>query len=67
MGFIAYYRTSQQISPDDWETINRTLEIDENTTIRQIRDWVYKLENVTEGRKEHFKINVQLSQTYPKP
>ena len=55
------------ISPDDWETVTRSLEADENTTVGQIRDWVLKTEGVGEGRKEHFKINVQILQIDPKP
>jgi hypothetical protein len=62
MKFIASYRTSQQISPEDWETVTKALEIDENTTIGQIRDWYYKSERVTGARREYVKINIQLIQ-----
>jgi len=37
--FIATYKTSAQISPDDWDVYNPTLKVTEETTVKEILDW----------------------------
>jgi hypothetical protein len=37
---VATFKMSGQISPDDWETWTCALEVDENTTIGQIFEWM---------------------------
>lgn len=37
--YCASVRSCEQVSPDDWEMITRTLKVDENTTMKQIADW----------------------------
>lgn len=40
--FIATFKTSQQISPDDFAVYNPTLKITESTTIGEIQEWFHK-------------------------
>lgn len=42
MKYIATFKTSYQISPDDWAVTNPTLSIDETTTIGEIKNWFIK-------------------------
>lgn len=37
---VALFRMADQISPDDWETWTHTLEINENTTVGEIVEWM---------------------------
>ena len=38
--YIAHYKDSVQISPDDFDVTTEMLECDENTTIKEIMEWV---------------------------
>jgi hypothetical protein len=40
--YCATIRRCEQVSPDDWDTITRTLEVKENTTMKEIADWYRK-------------------------
>ena len=39
MKYIATYKTSAQISPDDFAVFNPTLELSDDTTIGEIKRW----------------------------
>lgn len=56
--FIVQYRTSRQISPDDWEVINRTVKIHEGTTIKEVLEW-FREDNKTSD------LNVNIIQLKP--
>jgi len=38
--YIAHYKDSVQISPDDFKVFTQMLECDENTTLKEAMDWV---------------------------
>jgi len=40
MKYIAQFKIAVQISPDDWEMQTPTLELNDDTTIGQIRKWM---------------------------
>jgi hypothetical protein len=42
MKLAAMIKSSQQYSMDDWESISYVLQVDENTTIKEIMDWQKK-------------------------
>jgi hypothetical protein len=62
MKYIAQYKSSHQISPDDWDTVTPTLEVDENTTIGQIREWAIRTERISQSRLQHWKLDVKIIQ-----
>ena len=37
--YIAHYKNSTQISPDDFDVFTEMLECDEKTTLKEIMDW----------------------------
>lgn len=43
--FIVLKKSSRQISHDQWETYHDKLVCDENTTLKEIRDWVSRKTN----------------------
>jgi hypothetical protein len=51
--YCASFRKCEQIGPDDWEMLTRTLHLNENTTIKQVVDWF----------KTHSKGNVSITIT----
>lgn len=40
--FVVTFKTSQQISPDDWEVFNPSMKVSEETTVKEIADFFYK-------------------------
>lgn len=50
--YCAIARECAQVSPDDWEMMNSTLEVSENTTMKQIADWY----SAQYPRKQHMHI-----------
>ena len=52
--YIATYKTSRQISPDDWEVYNPSLKITDQTTIGEIRKWF------TEGSIDPGKVSMEV-------
>ncbi len=40
--YTIIFKDSEQISIDDWRVINRTLSVDDNTTIGDIKAWFDK-------------------------
>lgn len=57
MKYIAQYKTSFQISPDDWDTKYRVLELNENTTVRTIMEWVKEKERTDDFDIKIIKVN----------
>lgn len=58
--FTAIRRTAQQISPDDWETVTKSLLITEDTTIGQLVAWHEKI-----CPREDFRIGIVTSDRVP--
>lgn len=50
--YCAIARECAQVSPDDWEMITTTMEVNENTTMHRIAEWY----NAQYPRKNHFHI-----------
>lgn len=67
MKYIAQIEQTVQISPDDWKLFRPVLEVDENTTIGQIRDWCHRIHNVPELQKKTYRLDVTIVQCDPKP
>ena len=40
--YVITFKLSTQISPDDWEVYHPSLKVTENTTVKEIGDWVRK-------------------------
>jgi hypothetical protein len=40
--FVVTFKTSQQISPDDWEVFNPSMKVSEETTVKEIADFFCK-------------------------
>jgi hypothetical protein len=40
--FVVTFKTSCQISPDDWKVINPSLKVNENTTVKEIEAFFRK-------------------------
>ena len=40
--YIVTFKTSRQISPEDWEVYNPTLKVSDNTTIKEIAEFYKK-------------------------
>jgi len=41
--YIASFKDSVQISPDDFDVSHRMLHCDENTTLKEVMDWAQKI------------------------
>jgi hypothetical protein len=41
--YVAITKTSSQISPDDFAVYNETMLLDDNTTLKEIWDWMKKV------------------------
>lgn len=37
--YCASFRICQQVSEDEWEMFTRTLQLNDDTTVKQIADW----------------------------
>jgi hypothetical protein len=40
--FVIYFKDSAQISPDDWTVFNAMKKFDETTTLKEIKEWASK-------------------------
>ena len=40
--YIAHYKDSRQISPDDFDVFTEMLECDEKTTLKEVMDWAQR-------------------------
>lgn len=40
--FVVTFKTSHQISPDDWEVYNPSIKVTETTTVREIAEFFRK-------------------------
>jgi len=40
--FVVTFKTSQQISPDDWAVFNPSMKVTETTTVKEIADFFCK-------------------------
>ena len=40
--FVVTFKTSQQISPDNWEVLNPSMKVNEETTVKEIADFFCK-------------------------
>ncbi len=48
--YVVTFKTSEQISPDDFAVINPSLKVTETTTVKEIEDFYRKINKV--GRLE---------------
>jgi hypothetical protein len=67
MKYIVQIKKSEQISPDDWELKTYALEVDRETTVGQIEDWVHKIRQVHETHKQYFRLDAALLKVDKKP
>jgi hypothetical protein len=67
MKYIAEIERSEQVSPDDWKLQKYALEIDRDTTLGQVEDWVLKVCQVNDIRREYFRLDVRVMQVDSKP
>jgi len=47
MKFAIYFKNSTQISPDDWSVFNEMKLFDENTTLKEVREWAVSKNKTT--------------------
>jgi len=40
--YVVTFKTSYQISPDDWDVYNPALKVNENTTVKEIEEFYRK-------------------------
>jgi hypothetical protein len=67
MKYVAKIQFSEQVSPDDWALSNYFLDVDRYTTIGEVEDWVLKLRQISEARRQHFRLDVSIHQVDQKP
>lgn len=48
--YMVTFTTGEQISPDDWRTVNPSMKVNGNTTVKEIESFFRKWEKV--GRME---------------
>ena len=53
MTYIVQFTTSEQFTEDSWKQVTPTLEVNDHTTIRDIREWMRKRGG---GRITEFKV-----------
>lgn len=58
--YVVSYRTSKQVSPDDWDTFTPSLKVTNDTTIGQIMEWFKKEERLTDLRFEACDVNMKI-------
>lgn len=58
--FIAFKRTAHQISPDDWDTVTKSVLITEDTTVGQLLAWHEKI-----CPREDFRVTLGASDSVP--
>lgn len=57
--YVATFKTSRQISPDDWEVYNPTMKVTDSTTIGEINEWFKKLSGSTKTEVKLIEIENQ--------
>lgn len=67
MKYVAKIQFSEQVSPDDWALSNYFLEVDRYTTIGEVEDWVLKLRQISDTRRQYFRLEVSIYQVDEKP
>lgn len=64
--YIAQFETTEQISPDDFRVERPALEVDEETTIGEIRAWIIKYKRIQPAHEEIWKMFVEIRQIHTK-
>jgi hypothetical protein len=67
MKYIAQIQKSEQVTEDSWKLHTYTLEVDRETTVGEVEDWVLKVRQINEARRPHFNLEVTISQVDEKP
>lgn len=63
--YVVIYKDVEQISPDDFRSIDRVMKVTDETTVKEIREWqiLYSMPYAEGERRDIIKLNtVQLTQ-----
>lgn len=62
MKYVAMIQKSEQVTEDSWKLNTYLLDVCEDTTLSEIRDWVLKIRGIADPEKAKFRLDVEIRQ-----